>query len=777
MYRAAPTPIRRWTRPPLLLLLGLLVSCGEETPPTGPPPPSANQPPVAQAGADQTVSATIGVTLDGSASTDPDGGTISYTWSLTAQPAGATASLDDATAAGPTFVPDLAGTYVAQLVVNDGTDDSSPDVVTIVAEDNSSAAMVGTGGGSVASVDGSLSLTVPAGALSEDVEIRVTTVPATQFREEFQPLAAEDVVVYDLQPSGLQFTTPVAIEMTVPGVVIEGGDSFGLTPGIAFLVSEGADGVEAEPVDVELSMSRADTEGTFVGQIEHFSQLVKIQKYVQVTSNAPASARVDEPFDVEVRVSSLEKGRVEGLPSQTDGSSAPLEASAGFSGVFADFRSENQYRCDAVGTGTYATQVDLSYSTAIADKYELLARMFVPNIVFHSSVALESEVECEPPPADPPGQFVSFESILSEAISAASVTDDATVYAVARQGGVTLFDDDGLVLREVLQPGGAIAALVGLLASTDPLGDGPVFAFGPGGIYGTDPQNSGFLQHLDLAVPGVTDNTTSVTDGVRINLPLQFEVDGPAPNSAVDGRVAFAQFEDRNILFLDPDGAGGYDVVPELADAFVQNGVSIFGDDRPLSIWIGPDGFDEDHPMLVLTIADDTFGDLNIVTLENGVAVRTIVPDYTTIIEPRRIRCDHETGVCGMSSFRTTSFGGMYAFRWDGQEQVTPLSPRLSFAPVGIDVVNTGTSVLMAGTDTKRFVNGAFEYEFRVVEYDLNGALQRSAAFPVPDGCVDPFHAFFRRRVAAFNEVLLSCNGDQSNDGTVVSATFEWPSD
>jgi hypothetical protein len=60
------------------------------------------------------------VTLDGTASTDADHDPLTYKWSLTSVLTGSTATLSDATAANPAFVVDLPGTYVAQLVVNDG---------------------------------------------------------------------------------------------------------------------------------------------------------------------------------------------------------------------------------------------------------------------------------------------------------------------------------------------------------------------------------------------------------------------------------------------------------------------------------------------------------------------------------------------------------------------------------------------------------------------------------------------------------------------------------
>jgi len=90
-----------------------------------------NNPPVAAAGADQSVLVGDTVTLDGSASHDVDGDGLTYAWLLVSNPAGSTATLSDTTAIKPTFVVDLPGTYIAQLVVNDGMVDSAPDSVSI----------------------------------------------------------------------------------------------------------------------------------------------------------------------------------------------------------------------------------------------------------------------------------------------------------------------------------------------------------------------------------------------------------------------------------------------------------------------------------------------------------------------------------------------------------------------------------------------------------------------------------------------------------------------
>ena len=95
-----------------------------------------NQPPVANAGADQAVLVTDTVQLDGSGSNDADGDALSYTWSITSKPSGSNGSLLNASAVNPGFVVDAAGTYIVQLIVNDGTADSQADTVTISTENS-----------------------------------------------------------------------------------------------------------------------------------------------------------------------------------------------------------------------------------------------------------------------------------------------------------------------------------------------------------------------------------------------------------------------------------------------------------------------------------------------------------------------------------------------------------------------------------------------------------------------------------------------------------------
>lgn len=92
-----------------------------------------NVAPVADAGPDQGVDTGSLVTLDGTDSSDDDGDPLTYRWTFAGKPMNSNAMLMDGMTATPSFTPDVDGTYVVQLIVNDGTVDSSPDNVVVTA--------------------------------------------------------------------------------------------------------------------------------------------------------------------------------------------------------------------------------------------------------------------------------------------------------------------------------------------------------------------------------------------------------------------------------------------------------------------------------------------------------------------------------------------------------------------------------------------------------------------------------------------------------------------
>lgn len=114
-----------------LSLLVVLAGCGGGSSTSD--PTSSNTAPIANAGPAQSVTTGTSVNLDGSASFDANNDALTYAWTLTSRPVGSGSGLSSSTSAKPAVLVDVAGSYVATLVVNDGKVNSSPVTVTITA--------------------------------------------------------------------------------------------------------------------------------------------------------------------------------------------------------------------------------------------------------------------------------------------------------------------------------------------------------------------------------------------------------------------------------------------------------------------------------------------------------------------------------------------------------------------------------------------------------------------------------------------------------------------
>jgi hypothetical protein len=92
------------------------------------PGSTGNQAPTADAGADATLPAGQVAELDGSASFDPDGDTLTFGWEFLDAPTGSVATLLNDTYADPSFYADVPGLFVVQLTVSDGLQSDTDEI-------------------------------------------------------------------------------------------------------------------------------------------------------------------------------------------------------------------------------------------------------------------------------------------------------------------------------------------------------------------------------------------------------------------------------------------------------------------------------------------------------------------------------------------------------------------------------------------------------------------------------------------------------------------------
>lgn len=183
-----------------------------------------NSKPVADAGPDQSVILGTLVALDGSASYDADSDPLTYDWSVISKPEGSTAELDDPASLQPSFTPDRIGTYLIQLIVGDGIQNSDPDSVVITVSAPANQAPVAGDDAYAVDEDTTLMISAP-GVLANDYDPDGNSM-TTQ-------LAADALHgTLTLNPNG-SFTY-------VPALNYHGPDSFAYTATDGLLVSNTA---------------------------------------------------------------------------------------------------------------------------------------------------------------------------------------------------------------------------------------------------------------------------------------------------------------------------------------------------------------------------------------------------------------------------------------------------------------------------------------------------------------------------------------------------------
>ncbi len=101
----------------------------------------ANNAPTADAGNDRTFYLQTALQLDGSSSISNNSNPLNYQWSIFTKPDGSQSSITDPNIVNPTFIPDIEGTYVIELIVNDGVQDSNGSRISLSVESTLSTAV------------------------------------------------------------------------------------------------------------------------------------------------------------------------------------------------------------------------------------------------------------------------------------------------------------------------------------------------------------------------------------------------------------------------------------------------------------------------------------------------------------------------------------------------------------------------------------------------------------------------------------------------------------
>lgn len=202
--------------------------------------------------------------------------------------------------------------------------------------------MIGAAGGQITSLDGSLILDIPAGALLSSTEIGIRKIESSELDAEFQSLSLGQS--YDLTPDGLQFETPITITITedtrLPSSTEENSenDSVSVSFGHAELFSISG-GIPEYLSNTSATLVANGVQLT--GELAHFSSLVVFTSEDMVIEKpTPAIGYVGgDRFTTQIRARRVQElaefGKFQGIVASFDaikdpGTGAPPLENEGF---------------------------------------------------------------------------------------------------------------------------------------------------------------------------------------------------------------------------------------------------------------------------------------------------------------------------------------------------------------------------------------------------------------------------------------------------------------
>ncbi|GAB7095057.1 hypothetical protein JCM30237_22100 [Halolamina litorea] len=230
--------------------------------------PDTNSPPTADAGTDQTVNESTSVSLDASGSSDPDGDSLSYSWTQTGGP---DVTLSDASTATPSFTApavDADDTLTFEVTVSDG-EASDSDTVTVAVQnvpDEPENVAPTADAGADQTVDESTTV-VLSGDASSDADGTIESYAWTQ-------TGGPDVTLSDASSATPEFTAPDVDAETALTFELAVTDDDGATSTDTTTVTvQDTDTEEPPALETSVSLSPVDGE-TSVGGTTTFDLVI-----------------------------------------------------------------------------------------------------------------------------------------------------------------------------------------------------------------------------------------------------------------------------------------------------------------------------------------------------------------------------------------------------------------------------------------------------------------------------------------------------------------------
>ncbi len=574
--------------------------------------------------------------------------------------------------------------------------------------------MIGPDGGSVTTTDGKLTLTVPAGALSETVNVRIAPIPIDQAPAAVQALAGE-LTIYDLQPAGLQFASPAELAATVPDARTSTDAALELR--MAFLLAESENVVEGLSNQTYAPSDSGAADAVVTADIEHFSSaIVQFFEGATFSATVPAVAAVGEPFDVTVTTDIDGAGLgVINQAVQEDASAAPVVAGDPFNGAFAGTAtiqtSTNAYSCTGGGSGLYRTIVGFEVDNDLG---------------LITAATLAKEIECSQ----------SFE-IANDRPGDIGRAEGSPIAAYSTGPGVTVIN---IATGEVLQR----------VTRTDE----NEFGF---------PTSGANVYAPDAEIRAVIATTTQGVDGAFLGDGELSAIPFIPPESGGNQNLQYAPGRFASIggtaHFFDI-GMSGPEEVVSLSNAF--DGA---GELRLRTAYVQPQGFDDGFPMLAIRTRPNTNPavdppDFVRLSLDNDAVVLDLIEEEVPLVLELplgqvRLRClpdpeEAQNAICGIAALG----GGISLFRWIPAELPNNSIRGIAGSAGGsnnfldIDLINTSQGTRFATTSVTP------EVRLDDVETGLSGSGLTTQTIATPGECGTAVAVEFRSE----NSLLLSCS-------------------